>query len=289
MFREADRTDRALHASYYQRPVPDFQKITQAAHLDDRAAKEHRTEKTIADSMPDAVPTTFDTFYDPDHPDADWTGQVKRDNAQKKHVNDHSSLRIGIEQSENGIISRETRKEFSHRRPPPGGGAGKNASSFEIAGVGANEVERFKTEYHRLACGESTTRDQLTFEKRQNPVKKIADPAQARSLTQQMQMQEGGEFIYGAPSPSSIGSSSYNNRNTSHNNHKKSAYSSASASSSSSRSMLADIGSRIADKITMEAPKNTAGAQADTRFSKNRLLISENHHPFPGYTGGRKA
>ena len=55
-----------------------------------------------SDVMPQAVPTTWETIYDPNHPDADWSGLVKSNKYGKKHYQEQSAQKTGILQSESG-------------------------------------------------------------------------------------------------------------------------------------------------------------------------------------------
>jgi hypothetical protein len=200
MFREADERERQLHPSYRNKPVSTMQFLSQNARLDDSATHDKIQNVEYQSNIPAAVPTTFDTYFDPSHPDADWSGMVSIKNAQKKHTRDHASQRLGIVQCEEGIVAKEERQEWAHRRPAAAGCADKNTSNIELRDD-CNYVaaDRFKTEYNRFSEHEGTSRDQLTMEKRQKPIRKIADPAQARSLREQMQ-QNQQQSLYGGSS-----------------------------------------------------------------------------------------
>ena len=56
--------------------------------------------------MPQAVPTTWETVYDPNHPDADWSGLVQANKFGKKHYQEQSAQKSGILHSESGKSSK---------------------------------------------------------------------------------------------------------------------------------------------------------------------------------------
>jgi len=158
-----------------------------------------------SDVMPQAVPTTWETIYDPNHPDADWSGLVKSNKYGKKHYQEQSAQKTGILQSESGksannlitfhidfshyiiflgIVSKVERHEWAHKRrdiapvPVATNNLNNRRISYEetknniIGGIDVeNESERWKTNYQRLAGQEGTGRDQLILQKRQLPKK----------------------------------------------------------------------------------------------------------------------
>jgi flagellar basal body rod protein FlgC len=82
-YREEEEGKRNMHATYTNKPIPTLQLASQVSKFDNGEIKSARSDIT-----PLPVPTTWDTYYDPNHPDADWSGLVSLKNNQKKH---HSS------------------------------------------------------------------------------------------------------------------------------------------------------------------------------------------------------
>lgn len=71
MFRESDYEPPKLHPSFANKPRPIFQEHQHLSSFDGQTiAKQSFTGKQ---EMPPEIPTTYDTFYDPSNPDADWT------------------------------------------------------------------------------------------------------------------------------------------------------------------------------------------------------------------------
>jgi hypothetical protein len=288
MFREADERGRNLHPSYKQKQMSAMQQISQNSRLDESALQNKINNCDVFSApMPDAVPLKYDTVYDPSHPDADWAGMVSLKNQHKKHTQDHASQRLGITQCEHGIVAKEERQEWGHRRQQEG--ANKNASQLVLAGVGSNEADRFKTEYRRLAEHEGTTRDQLTLDKRLKSVKRIPDPAQARSLRERME-QGGSGYVTGDNTPMS----QYSGQGAGHGMPESprmdgttGGYAQPSSTQSrvapaslyGKKSFVADIASSISAKVNAPLPKATNN---DSAFSHNRTLVTDNYRPFPG-------
>jgi hypothetical protein len=275
MFRDADRQDRSLHESYTN------------------SGWGRRHEAPHNQPIP-AVPTTYDTRYDPNHPDADWTGQVSRSTAQRKHCTDHSSQRLGIEQSEYGIIAKVEKKEWANRRQHHLGEA-KNGSQILLGGVSGvgGDADRFKTEYRRFAEQEGTEKSQMVLQKRLTSVKRIVDPVQARSMADRHYGMEAGGYN------NSLNSVSSNAPFATSTQNQPPQYASTSASFASTpaspyirqanKSMLSDIGSQIASRINAPTPSSTYNGASAMEYSKNRVMVAENFRAYPtGYTGGRK-
>lgn len=172
----------AFHPSYTSRPKVEFQLAGQASQLEGRRGV---LAKTMMDLAPRPVPTTFDTVHDPHHPQADWGGFVSKDAGfGKKSFAGHASQRIGLVQTEDGIISRDERQEWAHRRRGADDGSNtssklRNGNAGIIGGIGCEN--RWETENQRFASSRPTARDQLTLLKQAMPRVPIRDPAQARS------------------------------------------------------------------------------------------------------------
>lgn len=111
MFRESDEKKVNLHQTYINKHVPNLQIQSQLGKFDDSAISARSTNNSLNTNIP-AVPTTWDTFYNPSDPNADWSGLVSLRNNQKKHSNDHRSQQLGIVREEFGIISKEEKKEW---------------------------------------------------------------------------------------------------------------------------------------------------------------------------------
>ena len=294
MFRESDERDRHLHNSYRTKPTSIIQAAAQHSRLDESARQQNITNQDVLHArVPEAVPSTYDVVYDPSHPDADWSGMVSLKNQHKKHSTNHSSQRMGIEQNEHGIVAKVERQEWGHRRQPEG--ASKNNSQLVIGGINTEE-DRFKTEYRRFATNEGTSRDQLTLEKRQKAVRQINDPAQARSMRDRQQGEQGGYSgnspRYGdsdyAPSPGGYQNNTPFNGTNSAGQYQQQYgggdYGGQSSAAFSKKSFLDGIADSIATKVA--APPKVSNT--DSAFSKNRVLVTDNYQVFPGYTGGRK-
>ena len=297
MMENIDETGRNLHPSFRAKPLSTLQLISQGSKLDDSAVRQKINHCDVFhEPMPAPVPVTYDTAYDPSHPDADWSGMVSLKNKQKKHTNDHASQKIGITHSEHGIIAKVEKQEWAHRRQPEG--STKNTSQLVISGVGGDDgADRFKTEYRRFAENEGTSRDQLILEKRQKSVKKIPDPAQARSLRDRF---EQGASSYGSENtPRTQYSDQGFGTHPSHPNSPQMPYSSMASPASTNfqsqmgrtsagpsnasmygkKSLLSGIAGSIAAKI--DAPPQSS-SNNDAAFSHNRTLVTDNYRPYPG-------
>ena len=249
---------RHLHPTYHQKPKPALQLLSQHATLDTKG-RSSTAQVTPGDpeSIP-AVPTTWDTVYDPDHPDADWTGLVQKV-PHKKHVHDHVALQESIERNEYGIISKEERQEWARKRVVADVGASKNSGSLVIAGIDEPN-ERYKTTYRRFEAHERTSRDQLTLEKRQQPVKKV-DPAFAT-----------GNMQYGM-SPR-MDTSNFNSSFTSSANTRKDPIINPRSS------LLSGIGEKLLATNAVPPPKEN---YKQPRPNENyRVLTTDNFNAMPG-------
>lgn len=124
MMRTGDIPSPRYHSTYSNKPLPLNQLQSQmapftAAELQD---SNHKQQATVFDASPLPVPTTYDTYYDPNHPDADWAGLVLAANGHKKHALNHASQVSQLSQSENGIVSNQREKYEYHKKRlnPPG-------------------------------------------------------------------------------------------------------------------------------------------------------------------------
>lgn len=72
MFRESDYVPPTLHPTYGRKPKPEMQLRSEIAMFN-AGSQAHEYANPVAEiaSVP-AVPTTYDTVFEPSHPDADW-------------------------------------------------------------------------------------------------------------------------------------------------------------------------------------------------------------------------
>ena len=162
-------------------------------------------------------------------------------------------MKEGIERNEYGIISKEERQEWARKRTNTDLSTSKNAGSIVIAGVD-NPDERYKTSYRRFETQERTGRDQLTLDKRQNPIKKIQDPAQAHFTYQPSFNESPRELNY-----------SMNSTN------KKDGIINPRAS------LLSNIGEKLFQDFSL--PPNPKQPRPNENY---RVLITDNYNPAPG-------
>ncbi|RYH15998.1 hypothetical protein EON65_30880 [archaeon] len=261
-------TGHPKHPTYYNKPTPAMQLISQTSQFTDQtraslAYKDYKDVITHPECVP-TVPTTWDSYYDPNHPDADWTGLVSKNHLQKKHTHNHSSLKENIMRTEQGIVSREERQEYMRKRAPEDPSIIQRhvAGSIHIGGID-NPGDRWKTSHQRFDNREPTSRDQLTLEKRVNPVKKVENPYQARSQYSSHGARSP-RFEYG--SLSGHGSQSQ-----------------AMASFSGCGSLLSGIADKLAPRFDPHSRATGTGAQqkAPGAFETNKLLVADNYRHFP--------
>ena len=138
-----------FHASYKSRPRVEFQLASASSKLEGQRGVQ---SSSVLDPQPLPVPTTFDTLYDPSHPDADWAGFVPRDATTKRAFSGHASQRSGLEQTEDGIISRQEKQEWAHRRRADASTISsvvRNGNPGIIGGISTEN--RWETENQRFA------------------------------------------------------------------------------------------------------------------------------------------
>ena len=174
---------RHYHSSFATKPTPTLQLIAQSSHLNEEGRSNNAYRNPAEYESVQAVPTTWDSVYDPSHPDADWSGLVSRAHTHKRHINNPIAHQESLERNEYGIVSKEEKQEWARKRTSQDPNISKNAGSLVIGGID-NPDERWKSSYTRFANHEGTARDQLTLEKRSNAIKRIPDPAQARGSAQ---------------------------------------------------------------------------------------------------------
>jgi hypothetical protein len=247
-YREEEEAKRNMHSTYTNKPIPTLQLASQVSKFDNSEIRSARSDVT-----PLPVPTTWDTYYDPNHPDADWSGLVSLKNNQKKHSNSHRSQLSGIEQTELGIISLEEKKEWLHRKP----GNGRNGNVI-IGGVDIAEEERWKTAAMSFQRQESTAREQLTLDKRMKAKKEIADPLKFKKSFN-----------------SSLNEYNPNNSNGTYTETSKYA---VSGPSLANRSLIANISHLIISKVPEKPTQSIDNVTVD-----RKMLFADNYKPSPGY------
>jgi hypothetical protein len=303
-------SDRSLHPSFTNKHKAPLQVLSQAARFENVRKNQFATIEDLKNTT--AVPTTFDTYYDPSHPDADWSGMVSSKHRQKKHTNDHISQKAGLVQTEHGIITAQgqERQEFSRKRvqqrynPITGEieiDRPQKSNPDLIGGINLqNDEDRWKSAYKSFESQEKTNRDQLTFIKRQLPKKMINDPAQARpqqrfpsthdSIVDGRQVID--DDLYEKLSPRGIENTessfvqnygsvdAYNSIGNIGGG--SSSISHAIKFPNSGKSLLSNIGQTVSRTITVEPPKSTTAS-----LQLGKTLITQNYKPTPGYTGKR--
>lgn len=247
-----------------------MQHLSQHAKFEGNSQNANVYEDKSHKQIPNAVPSSWDSYYDPNHPDADWTGLVSKErNNHRKHVTNHASQHIGITQTEHGIISVEERQEWTHKRQPENRQS-KNDSTVVLSGVNADQ-DRWKTTYKSFETHESTTRDQMTLEKRVRPVKRIPDPAQARSQR---------DYSHMVSEAANAGSSYERPEESPRNSNSGEPQSLVGyrAPVFTKKSMISGLGSDIASRIDIPPPQpsnRSANKAPDT-------LLTQNYNPAPG-------
>lgn len=247
--------ERSMHATYRNKPKPEMQRISQSSQFQDdtRASLAYRAPREVEDVQP--VPTTWDTVYDPAHPDADWSGLVSKEVIfSKKHSTNHPSQRENIERNEQGIVSKDERQEFPRKRVNES--ASKNSGSLVIGGID-NPDDRFKTTYRRFESQERTDKDQLILEKRLNATRSVPAPGQSRGNS--------------APSHEGYQSMMQDMRSTNVGQEQK---------FSSRSSLLSNLGDVLISSQAVEPPPPKS--QQEYKSEQYRTMMADNFKPFPG-------
>ena len=69
MFRESDYVPPTLHPTYGRKPKPEMQLRSEIAMFN---AGAQTSDYQNPDHVVSVVPITYDTVFEPNHPDADW-------------------------------------------------------------------------------------------------------------------------------------------------------------------------------------------------------------------------
>jgi hypothetical protein len=255
MFRPSDILPARPHESYTNKPVPLFQKHQQISSFNEYDEVDGNfTGYSASTVMPEAIPSTVDSIYDPDHPDADWSGFVAK-KPERRHVQGHISQQIGIQHTENGIVSKEERDEYGRKRRVENKLTMAHANL--IGGLPPND-DPWKSNYQRFANQDSTSIDQYSTAKQHSSSRRTSK-AQSQDGPPTIQIQDHSQERLPRIQAQS-----------------KAVY------GSHSRSLVNDLYSSLVDQV----------GEYKVKFSPKRrpdaTLITENYKgQLPGYTGRR--
>lgn len=250
MFRESDYQPPKLHSSYAAKPLSKMQLHSQLSKFENP-----NNDEVSRQQLPqDVVPTTFDTVYDPAHPDADWSGRVSKAHNQKKHSTNHRSQMSGIIQSEYGLLSTEDKKEWTSLRR----GGANNSNSNIIGGISC-EGEHFQTTIQRQNIGETTGIDQLSLSKRHGNKKNLPDPALMHQEYQNIQENKHNSYHETAAVPQQ--SSGYYN---------------------TSKSFISNIGSSLVNRVPNTPSNSNNNNAVAIRPEARKELVIDNYRNIPG-------
>jgi hypothetical protein len=264
---------RRPHPTYTDRATPRLQSQAQASKLDD-STQAGRSQRDAMAPAPAVVPVTRDTYYDPSHPQADWGGFVSKKHMQKGHAYDHRSQQIGIESTEHGIVSKEEKQEFAHRRQADENIVTTSKATYKMGGVANNDFERWKTTYNAFDHQDPTSKDQMILVKRQGTKRVVNDPASSKPGVRydpnQSMRSVGG----------SVGGGSYEQEQQMVGSTSTSAHRPPAPRPGRGGSMIANIGASLVDRIDGDMPKSIVTNEMDPRS-----MLYSNYKPLPGYTG----
>lgn len=255
MFRESDYVPPRLHQSYKDRKVPEMQQRSQISQFDDVPDRRLSYNQCEPDVV---VPPTQDTLYNPDHPDADWSGLVSKDRMHRRHLKENPNQVVGIVQQEDGIMPRPGHEaKLKHR----GIAQKEHSTSSLIGGISAAE-DQYKTTAHRQQNQEGLSKDQLVLKKRigarksLDPHHEMAQHHQAQhnqnavNFRQQPQQNNGYGYI-----PQGVGGKSF----------------------------TANLGAALVSRVPDKPPSSCTDSKDFTK-----TMLSQNYNPRPGYTGHKK-
>jgi hypothetical protein len=288
MFREAEyssiprqykgiaRAEPILHQTYITKPKPVLQLQSENAEIDYYGRNIAEAEARAREVEQRAIPTTWDTMYDPDHPSADYAGLVNIDEVrQRKHMRDHSSQRANIVQNENGITGTVERSPFSNKpRHIP-----KSDPANILGGMDVPNAERYRTTTQRQSEFDGLSPAQLTIEKRMGSKMLLKDPAQ-NTASLQDPFYDGPEEYSAPPSRAQYA---------------QMAAARAAAEKQRAAAYIPKLGASLmgglAESImhNVAAPHRAVSRENATPRSRSKVLLTENYSTkMPGYTGARK-
>lgn len=190
---------------------------------------------------------------------------------RKGHFTDHASQQSGIESTEHGMVSKETKKQFDHRRRADENIVTTTKATYTMDGVAGSDFERYKTNYNSFENQDPTSRDQLTFAKRQGTRRVVHDPAMSKQSVH-FNMNESMRDNMASSHMIAAGSSSMSISNA--------APYAVPRKINPGKSMISNLGESLARNILDEMPKATVANEMDPRS-----MLMSNYRPLPGYTG----
>ena len=110
MFRDSDFRAKNPHKLTQQ--VPSLQAVSNAARFEGESVSATSSRET---SIPEPIPTTWDTIVDPTHRDADWAGLVAKEN-HRRRTTEHRALNSQVMQSAGGIVSMNENQELQRKQ-----------------------------------------------------------------------------------------------------------------------------------------------------------------------------
>lgn len=281
MFRDSDIPQKHHHVTFTNKPNPDFQRVMEHSRFDDsstnRRAQQHQQEEVI--------PTTWDSRYIPDHPDADYAGLVSKSHQTRRHGHDHSSQRSNIAHTDLGISGRDDfqlprkRRENGPFNPITGEPIQQQPLSPLIAGPGdVRGTHHWKSSYQReIDEKQPTSRDMLTLKRQQELVGHGQPQPHLRVAAQ-----AAAQAAYAQTSPRSArsGPMSYESRimlamdqarqNTNHCDENESITGTGGVARGGS--MLSSLGSSLASRI----PEFEANSELSHAARRSKVLMVEN-------------
>lgn len=238
MFRESDATAKNPHT--VKQPIPEFQALSRAMRFDEGSVNivSSGDQQTV-----ECIPTTWDTYVDPTHRDADWAGLVLKQ-SHRRHVNDHRSQISGVAHTANGIASISEKEEWLRKRRDCNANSGDDKTPL-IYGTGASEEDRWKTTSQRMDAHEPTERNQMSLCKRALPMRSLADQRPANSSrTTFNDSFTGPQYRTSSMREATVGVGGYSGR---------------------SGSMLSNLGQEIAKQIPSESTNYQEWNQSNQR------------------------
>jgi hypothetical protein len=278
------------HPSYFQKPLPVLQMQSKIAKLEVPSQKvDEKTYYEYTTSSVPSVPITYDTVYDPNNPNADWSGLVSKQFQSKRQVNEyHPSKQVSMVQEGGGIISKEIKQEWPRRRrdyiPPT-----ENSKGSIINGIDVTDQERWKTNMQRQNNFEATSRSQLVLNKRLG-TKGTGTVSNTGSQNENLQNYSNNPTPNGTPrgygyhneisnkipiQPSTINDNSHSIVDDVYNPYSLAGY--RAPVKLATGSLLSNLGSSLVGKLsdTTQPPKASS-------YIPSKNLISQNYNPAPG-------
>lgn len=265
------------HQSFMTKPRPALQMQMELSRLEVPAplVKEETYYEYSMKSTP-TVPVTYDTYYEPENPNADWSGLVSKEKQSRRLApQSHPGKSSSVVHEEGGLIPREDRQEFQRlrRNNAP---LSENSRANIISGIDVQDAERWKTNAQRQNNFEGTSRSQLVLNKRlgvkgegreapRSQAVSIAthssnDPSRMQfAATEQMRDYDGVQndntySLAGYRAPPKLASSS----------------------------LLSNIGSSVLQRLPEDFQIKRL-----TAYQPSKDLLAQNYNPAPGYTGSR--